>query len=864
MTTRMTRVMLAALGTALGTFCASALAADPAGAAKAPATSGPAASVASTGSTPAPSTGSAPAPSAGSAPAPQTGTASPHGAPADAQGSPTEWQFFDHYCSKCHNSTDWAGGVAFDTMTPEGMGDDAQVWEEAVRKLRGRLMPPPDKPQPDQQAIDGQVAWLESKLDAVAQEHPNPGSVVMHRLNRTEYAREVENLLGLKIDAAALLPKDTKADGFDNVANVLKVSPSFLDSYIVAAHDVSVQAVGDPAPAPSSVVYRASQASSQDVHLEGMPLGTRGGMLIEHLFPADGEYTFNLNQSGGGGGGYVAGLDSRHQMIMTIDGVKVFEQEVGGEADLKSVDQLQASAAKAIRDRFANIKVPVKAGPHKVGITFVARTFAENDDTLQPLGVSGQLGGLPRVPLVFGVEVVGPNKPTGITDTPSRKKIFVCRPVNEAEELPCAKQIVSTLARSAYRRPISDADLDYPMRFYKVGRAQDGFDGGIQQAVMAILASPKFLYRVEAVPADATPGKIYRISDVELASRLSFFLWSQGPDDELLNIATAGKLREPGVLEKQVQRLLSDPRSKSLTTSFADQWLTVDEMERIEPDPSLFPEFDGALRQAFRREIEMFVDSVFTEDQNVVNLLSANYTFVNERLALHYGIPNIRGERFRRVTLTDSNRWGLLGKGSFLLGMSYANRTSPVRRGAWILETITGTPPHAPPPGVEALKENMDGVKARTVRERMEAHRSNPTCNACHGIIDPIGFSLENFDAIGAWRVKDREAGTVIDAGGQVHGIPVKGADDLRNMLLKRPDQFVQTLTEKLMTYALGRGVEYHDMPTVRAIVRDAARHDYKFSSIVAGIVKSPPFEMQMVPATEGVATKTAEAALHR
>jgi hypothetical protein len=781
--------------------------------------------------------------------------AMPVAAFAQEAGDSPQWKFFDQYCGKCHNSTDWAGGVAFDTMSPESFGDDAQVWEEAVRKLRGRLMPPPDKPQPAQQMIDSQIAWLESKLDAHAAEHPDPGSVVLHRLNRTEYEREIANLLGLKIDAAALLPKDTKADGFDNVANVLRVSPSFLDQYIVAAQEVSVKAVGDPSPSPTSVVYRTPVGTSQAVHNEGLPLGTRGGMLVEHLFPADGEYTFNINQSGGFGGGYIAGLDSRQHLVMFIDGQKVFEAQLGGAEDLKSLDQKQAPAAKAIRDRFSNIKVPVKAGPRRIGIAFVARSFAETDDTLEPIG-----DGLPRVPGVFGVEIVGPNKATGLSETPSRRKIFVCRPANEAEELPCAKQIVSTLARKAYRRPVTDADLAGPMRFYEQGRAKSGFEGGVQQAVMAILASPKFLYRVEAPPADASPGKIYPLNDVELASRLSFFLWSQGPDDELLDIATRGKLREPGTLEKQVQRMLADGRSKSLTTSFADQWLTVDEMDSIEPDPALFPEFDNSLRTAFRREIEMFVDSVFSEDQNVVNLLTASYTFVNERLALHYGIPNVRGERFRRITLTDSRRFGLLGKGSFLMGMSYANRTSPVRRGAWILEQITGTPPHAPPPGVEALKENMDGAKAQTVRERMIAHRTNPTCNSCHGIIDPIGFSLENFDALGAWRDKDRETGTMIDSSDRMHDTTISGPDSLRAYLLKRPEQFVQTLTEKLMTYALGRGVEYHDMPTVRAIVRDAREHDYRFSSIVTGIVKSAPFQTQKVPAPAGVDLKTAAA----
>jgi uncharacterized protein DUF1592/uncharacterized protein DUF1588/uncharacterized protein DUF1585/uncharacterized protein DUF1595/uncharacterized protein DUF1587 len=792
---------------------------------------------------------SAPAGSSSGAAAEKPGDEGAHGT------DPKEWKFFDQYCGKCHNSTDWAGGIAFDTMTPDSFGDDAKVWEEAVRKLRGRLMPPPDKPQPEQKVIDAQVAWLEGKLDANAKDHPDPGSVVMHRLNRTEYAREVENLLGLKVDSAALLPKDTKADGFDNVANVLRVSPSFLDQYIIAAQEVSIQAVGDPTPSPTSVTYRTPIGMSQSAHNEGLPLGTRGGLLVEHQFPADGEYTFNINQSGGFGGGYIAGLDSRQKLVMLIDGQKVYETQLGGEEDLKSLDQKQAPAAKAIRDRFGNIKVPVKAGPHKVGVAFLARSFAETDDTLEPLG-----DGLPRVPGVFGVEILGPNKPTGITETPSRRKIFVCRPANESEEATCAQQIVSTLARKAYRRPITDADLAGPMHFYEVGKQKSGFDGGIQQAVMAILASPKFLYRVEAPPSDPTPGKIYPISDVELASRLSFFLWSQGPDDELLTAATSGKLRDAATLDKQVHRMLADPRSKSLTTSFADQWLTVDEMDHIEPDPSLFPEFDNALRTGFRREIEMFVDSVFSEDQNVLNLLTANYTFVNERLAEHYGIPNIRGERFRRVTLTDSHRFGLLGKGSFLMGMSYANRTSPVRRGAWILETITGTPPHAPPPGVEALKENMDGLKAQTVRERMVAHRSNPTCNSCHGIIDPIGFSFENFDALGAWHDKDRETGTVIDTAGTIHGIDIKGPDDLRNYILQKPDQFVQTLTEKLMTYALGRGVEYPDMPTVRAIVSDARAHDYKFSSIVTGIVKSAPFQMQRVP-TAPVETKTADAA---
>jgi hypothetical protein len=823
MAARMNPAMLLLAGMVLGAACISALAGEADG------------------------SGSATVSGAASA---ATSATRPHG------DTPPQWQFFDKYCNECHNSTDWAGGLAFDVLSPDSLGQDAEVWEEAVRKLRGRLMPPPDKPQPDQQTINAQVAWLESRLDAAAAAHPNPGNVMLHRLNRTEYAREIERLLGLKIDAAALLPRDTKAEGFDTVASVLRVSPSFLDQYIVAAQEVGRKAVGNPKPALASVVYRTPPGANQFAHVEGLPLGTRGGLLVEHLFPADGEYVFNINQSAGFGGGYVTGLNTRQRLIMTIDGEKVFEAELGGEEDLKAVDQHQAPAANAILERLRNIKVPVKAGPRRIGIAFVARTFAESDEMLQPLNAAS-----PELPSVLGVEIVGPTMATGLTETPSRRKIFICRPANEAEELPCATRIVSTLAREAFRRPVTDEDIAAPMRFYEAGRRTGSFDDGIQQAVMAIIASPKFLYRVETPPQQAQPGSIYPISDIELASRLSFFLWSQGPDEQLLKLATEGKLRDRAVVAQQVKRMLADPRLSALTTGFASQWLTVEELDAIEPDPVLYPEFDTTLREAFRREMELFVGSIFAEDQNVMRLLSADYTFLNERLALHYGIPNVRGDRFRRVTLPDSRRWGLLGKGSFLMGMSYANRTSPVRRGSWVLETLIGTPPAAPPPGVEALKENMTGARPQTVRERMDAHRANPTCNSCHGIIDPLGFALENFDVLGAWRDKDRETGTPIDADSSLHDIPLKGVDGLREYLLSRPDQFVQTITQKLMTYALGRPVESHDMPAVRAIVREAANHDYRFSAIVTGIVLSDAFSKQMMPTPE-VDVKTARAAL--
>ena len=764
-----------------------------------------------------------------------------------------KWTFFEQYCEKCHNSTDWAGGVAFDTMSQDSIPQDAKDLEEAVRKLQGRLMPPPGKPQPDQQTVDLMVNWLTDRLDEAGSEHPNPGNVVIHRLNRTEYAREVKDLLALNIDAAALLPKDTKSEGgFDNVASVLKVSPSFLDQYIVAARDVSVAAIGSNTASAAPTVYREPPGIDQQEYVEGLPLGTRGGMVVEHLFPADGEYTFNINQGGSFGGGYITALDAKQTLIMTLDGAQVFEASIGGPEDLKAADQKQVPAVKEIRARFENIHLPVKAGPHKIGLTFIARSQVESDDKLEPIST---LGNVPRVPGVLGVEIIGPAKPTGISATPSRAKIFVCYPKSESEELPCAQQIVANLARHAYRRPVGDVDLAAPLRFYKAGRAKHGFEGGIQEALMAILASPKFLYRVEELPQNAQPGTAYRIGDLELAARLSFFLWSQGPDDELLTVAGSGRLHEPGVLEKEVRRLLADPRSSALVYNFADEWLDTDEVDRIEPDPSLFPEFDGPLRASYKKETELFVGSVLRENQSVIRLLDANYTFVNERLAHEYGIPNILGEEFRRVTLADPNRFGLLGKASFLMGTSYANRTSPVKRGAWILENITGTPPHAPPPGVEALKENMDGVKAKTVRERMEAHRSNPSCNQCHGILDPLGFAFESFDAIGGWRNKDHETATPIDAGGELGGVQLHGPADVRKILLQRPQQFAQTFTEKLFEYSLGRGLGYTDMPGVRAIVRAAAKDDYRFVSIVLGIVSSPSFQMQM--ATEGTGSGT-------
>jgi mono/diheme cytochrome c family protein len=763
--------------------------------------------------------------------------------PAASSGeAATHFQMLDKFCDQCHNATDWAGGVAFDTMTPETIATEAKVWEEAVRKLRGRLMPPPGEDQPAQETLDNFVSWMEGRLDAHAFDKPNPGHVSLHRINRTEYARAVEQLLAVKINPAAILPRETKSDGFDNVANVLRVSPTFLDQYISAARTVSVLAVGEPNARAIGQTYRAPPAR-QAFYQEGMPLGTRGGMEIEHWFPADGEYEFTIRVPVGGG--YGLGL-AEQTLIFKVDNKRLLQQTLGGEEDSRAIDQRQAPAAAEIAARFQKIRVPVSAGPHKVTITFVQTSYSEGESLLFPF-VPG--GGSDSYARVAAVDIMGPFNPRGISETPSRRKIFHCRPATVAEEPVCAKQIVARLAREAFRRPVNDEDLKAPLQFYAEGRQLGSFDTGIQTAIMAILSSPKFLYRIESTP-NLPVGTVYALDDLSIASRLSFFLWSQGPDDVLLDLAAAGKLREPMVLEQQVTRMLADDRARSLVTNFAYQWLNIEGLNDVDPDPAFFPSFDADLRSAYVREMELFVDSVLRSDRNVTDLLTSNYTFVNERLALHYGIPDIRGDQFRRVQLVDSKRWGLLGKGAFLMLTSYGNRTAPVLRGAYILERITSTPPKAPPPGVEALKDNQVGTKLLTVRERLEEHRVKPSCNACHGVMDPLGFALENFDAVGAWREVDREANTKVDAGAvTADGRKLAGPDDLRNMLASKPEQFVQAITEKLLIYALGRTVEFHDMPRVRAIVKEAKSKDYQFSALISGIVRSEQFLLSRVEA---------------
>jgi hypothetical protein len=801
--------------------------------------------------------------SVAAAPAKSTGGegASAPAQPSHVPGADQHWGMLKQYCSKCHNAEDWAGGVAFDTMTPEEIPEQAETWEHAVRKLRGRLMPPPGNPQPDSTTVKGFVGWLENTLDTAAANHPDPGRVALHRLNRKEYANAVWDLLHVTVDPNTILPQDDRSDGFDNVANVLQVSPSFLDQYLSAARGIAVQAVGEIPANPIGTQYLVKGPPTQSFHIDGLPLGTRGGLLVEHEFPADGEYELNVGNLAVAL--WVYNMEFKNTLVATLDGKKFWQQDIGGEEDMKSIDQKQDPAVDAINKKLKGVRFKATAGPHKVAVFFLHRTFAESDDELYQQ-IPG--GGQDRILRLANFEVKGPYSPTGISDTPSRRKIFVCHPTGASDEDACAEKIITALTREAFRRPVTEGDMKLMMKFFHDGRKEKDFDTGIRSVVTAVLASPFFLYRAERTPSGlvatsntagaAAPAEAYRITDLELASRLSFFLWSTVPDDELLKLATADKLHEPEVLQAQVHRMLADPKSISLSTNFAFQWLGLDRLAEIQPDPNIFP-YAGDPRQDYLEEMKLFVDSIFREDHDVVDLLTANYTYLNERLALDYGINDVRGDQFRRVTLKDSYRWGLLGKGGVLMATAYPNRTAPVLRGAWILERVTGTPPSPPPPAVPSLKENKTGERAHTVRELMAQHRDKPACFACHGVLDPLGFALENFDAVGMYRVKDRIAGTGIDASGVLpDGTKIGGPDDLRNALASNPGQFVQTVTEKLMTYATGRAVSYRDMPTIRAMVRDSAKDDYRFSSIVMRIVNSDQFQKRSA-ASDAIAHKT-------
>jgi hypothetical protein len=765
----------------------------------------------------------------------------------------SQWPVIERYCFDCHNRVELAGGVAFDRMSPERIAADAETWEVAIRKLSGGLMPPSGGPRPDTQSVARLVSWLEHEIDTAVAE-PVPGRVSLRRLNRREYAYAIRDLLALEVDAAALLPEDNVAGHFDNDADALQVSPAFVNQYIHAAREIAHEAVGDPHALPVTTTYGdlahmvislppqgEPGTGRQQHHLPGMPFGTRGGFIVRHNFPADGEYELTIGDMALAR--EVPRMEFENTVVALLDGEEFYRTNIGGEADHKAIDQLLDPAVEEINDRLRRIRFHATAGQRELAVTFVHRSFAESDERTRTAALEG---GQQRIQAAHALQIRGPLTVTGVSDSPSRSRIFSCRPAGAAEERSCANAIVTNLAERAFRRPVNSADLDSLMAFYDAGAGQGGFERGVRDALSAILASPHFLYRAESANGVGT----VTLNDVELASRLSFFLWSSLPDAELLEHARSSRLSRPDVLAAQVRRMLADDRSRSLTDDFAFQWLGLAKLDEIVPDRGQFPHASGLLdpRALLKEELRLFIDSVLRSDRSVVDLLTADHTFLNERLAMHYGIETVKGARFRRVTLEDESRYGLLGKGAILMMTAYPNRTSPVVRGAWILERLVGAAPPEPPPEVPTLGENRRGQPALTLRARLEQHRESPTCYSCHGVMDTLGFALENFNAVGQYRTHDPDTLTPIDAAGELpDGTLISGAGDLRRALTARPDQFVQTFTENLLTFALGRRADYRDMPTVRAIVRRAEADDYRFESIVLGIVSSDAFRKREI-----------------
>ena len=761
----------------------------------------------------------------------------------------------DRYCVTCHNTDVVTGagtarsplvgqlravGLTLDTLDLADVGGHAGEWEQVVRKLRGGVMPPAGRPRPEAAALDGFLAWLEGELDDAWAATRDPGrSATFHRLNRTEYRNAVRDLLAVELNAGDLLPADDSSFGFDNIGGVLKMSQSLMERYLAAARTISRLAVGSPPPAVSADTYEAAQDLPQHGRVEALPFGTRGGLHIEHLFSQDASYDLRIELTG------TRRLRESHDLEVTLDGEPVKLVTLGPQPD-GAPDNPYAQAS------VIDLRLPVAAGPREVGVTFFAQPSALVEQVREPFPnprVAGNTGGLagPQ-PFVRSVTITGPYDAAGAADTPSRARIFTCRPAGAAGEPACARDILSGLARRAYRRPASGGEIGVLLDFYEQGRQNGGsFEDGVELAIRRLLVSPEFLYRIEADPAGADPGAPYPVSGLDLASRLSFFLWSSIPDDALLEAAEQGRLRDPDELERQVRRLVADPRSDTLTTNFAAQWLQLRNLETtVRPGDPFSVAFDESLRQSMLRETRLFVDSIVRDDRSMVELLTADYTFLNERLAEHYGVPGVTGSHFRRVALSaGSPRRGILGHGSVLTLTSHAIRTSPVLRGKWILDNLLGTPPPDPPPNIPALNDRKTQAKRPTVRARMEAHRNNPACSACHAMIDPTGFALENFDAIGRWRVVDESFNPIDPSGVLPDGRAFDGVSEMRDALARDPRQFVTTVTEKLMTYALGRGLDHRDMPTLRRIVREAAADDYRFQTILLGIVTSDPFLMR-------------------
>ena len=753
----------------------------------------------------------------------------------------------EQYCVACHNELNRTANLSLENIDLTLVSQDAELWEKVIRKLRAGMMPPPGMPRPSLADYNGLRDWLENEIDRTAES--NPGTKILHRLNRNEYANAIHDLLDLEIDPAMFLPADDSSRGFDNIAGSLTISPTLLETYVTAATKIARMAVGFW-NTPTESLYTKRTDSSQNMKMEGMPFGTRGGMAVNHVFPADGEYTFTVRNLG------VGTYIPNEQFELSIDGERVHSwvyAGMGADAGMTSDGDGQLE-----------VTLPVKAGSRLVGATFVATNYRPSLDVAQHFErkslENGRVRELSNYPIIGALRVEGPFNPVRPTDSPSMSKIFSCRPSNASEEESCAEEILTTLAQRAYRRPVTIDDLETLMLFYGEGREVGTFDDGIEMALRRLLASPQFLVRVEREPVEWRPGETYRISDLELASRLSFFLWSSIPDDELINLAGQDRLSDPVVLEQQVERMLSDPRSESLVKNFAQQWLYLRNLSTTAPAQAEFPDWDDELRQGFARETEMLFETIMRDDLNILEMLTADFTFLNERLARHYDIPNIYGPRFRRVDLGPEldYRRGLLGHGSFLsTTWVQNNRTSPVKRGVWVLENILGTPPPEPPPNVPALEEtDAEGPgRSLTLREQMTRHRIEEPCASCHRIMDPIGFALENFTADAKWRTHDGgDEGNLIDSAVELFdGSQVSGPSELREALLKYSPQFVRMVTEKLMTYGLGRGVEYFDMPVVRSIVRDAEQNDYRFSSILMGIVNSDPFQMRTKSGETGV-----------
>ena len=758
------------------------------------------------------------------------------------------------YCQVCHNDEALTGGLTLETFDAAELERSTEVAEKIIRKLRAGMMPPSYAPQPEPVNVGTMLSTLENRIDGIASKKPNPGRRTFQRLNRAEYVRSVRDLLALDVDVDALLPSDTISHSFDNIADVQTLSPTLMDGYFRAAEKISLEAVGDANAGPSGVTYKVPRRGSQLRHVLGAPFGTRGGISIIHNFVADGEYVFKV-QLHGSPQGYLYGRNfaDDEQIEVSIDGNRI---------ELLDIDPLIAES-DPLGLNIETQPFVVTAGPHRVSAAFLRRFEGPNDDLIGPnehtLADShiGITYGITTLPHLRDFTIRGPKKVMGVSETPSRKKIFKCRPTSPDDEISCAGEIVKDLASQAYRRPVGNLDLEDLMSFYESGRAKENFESGIRLALQAILASPRFVFRTEEMPSEAVDEQNYNISSFELVSRLSFFLWATSPDDELMNLALEGRLSDSKILEKQVLRMLADPRAESLATRFAYQWLRLQDLEKIHPDAVAYPQFDTTLADAMQRETELLFYNLIKEDRSVLELLTADYTFVNDRLAKHYGIPEVTGSRFRRVALTgvNANRTGVLGQGSILTLTSVANRTSPVQRGKWVLEVLLGSPPPPPPPDIPDLEETRSVSEERllTLRERMEEHRSNPACKSCHLVIDPIGMALENFDVTGAWRMKDE--GMPIDVSGELYeGTTINGPLELRDAILKRPQVFLTAFTESLMTYALGRRVEYYDMPTVRTILRDASQNDYRMFTFVMGVVNSPAFRMARIDETVSTA----------